>query len=316
MKYAYLFGICLSAFIAQANETVWLSTIQETEQAAQQQQRDVYLLFTGTDWCPACQHLHDNILTSDLFTEWTKDRFIPSQQIMPRKPVATEPNIVELYNLMKKYHVDSFPTAVVCTPDMRPYARIMSSAPSAADYIKRMEDALTVKAQFQNALANAQGKEGLEKARLLDAALKILPAELRPFHDNVIHEIEALDTNDELGYKGAVERDLLLGEQTEAFQKMCESRAGKISPNETNETIAIALAMATDPDLLPVVRQRVLKTLADTYALKGDLPLPERIKTIRNIYMQAIKAAPNTPLAPRMQRWVDHYNDMLKEMTK
>lgn len=316
MKYSFLFAMCLFAVFAQAGEISWLPTIQATEQAAQQQQRDVYLLFTGTDWCPACQHLHDNILTSDLFADWTKDKFIPAEQIMPRKPDATKPNIVELYALMKKYHVDSFPTAVICTPDMRPYAKVMSSAASPQEYIKRLEDALAVKAQFQNALANAQGKEGLEKARLLDAALKILPVELRPFHDNIIREIEALDSKNELGYKGLVERDKMLGEQTEAFRNMCAERAGKLESHETDKTIAIALAMAVDPNLLPSVRQNVLKMLADTYALKTDMALPERITIIRNIYMQAIKADPHSAIAPRLQRWVDHYNDMLKEMAK
>ncbi len=316
MKYSFLFALCLSAFFAQAGEMTWLPTIKATEQAAQQQQRDVYLLFTGTDWCPACQHLHDNILTSDLFTDWAKDKFIPAEQIMPRKPDTTKPNIVELYALMKKYHVDSFPTAVICTPDMRPYAKVMSSAPSAADYIKRMEGALAVKAQFQQALAKADGKEGAEKARLLDAALKTLPAELRPFHDNIIHEIEALDPKNELGYKGLVERDKMLGEQTEAFRNMCAERAGKIKPHETDKTIVVALAMAVDPDLLPPVRQSVLKMIADSYALKTDIPLPERIAVIRNLYMQAVKADPDSDIAPRLQRWIDHYNNMLKEMAK
>lgn len=316
MKYSFLFAMCLSTFFAQAGEISWLPTIQETEQVAQQQQRDVYLLFTGTDWCPACQHLHDNILTSDSFADWTKDKFVPAEQIMPRKPVATEPNIVELYALMKKYHVDSFPTAVICTPDMRPYAKIMSSAATPQEYIKRMEDALTVKAQFQQALANANAKAGIEKARLLDKALQILPADLRPFYDDIIHEIESLDPKNELGYKGVVERDKMLGEQTEAFRNMCAERAGKIKPHETNETIAIALAMAVDPNLLPSIRQRVLKTLADTYALKTDIPLPERITIIRNIYSQAVKADPDSDIAPRLQRWIDHYNTMLKEMAQ
>ncbi|MCC8021785.1 MAG: thioredoxin family protein, partial [Akkermansia sp.] len=297
----------------RAAETPWLSSIRETAEAAARGHGDVLLNFTGTDWCPACRHLDGTVLSDGAFLSWARERFILSEQIMPRKPDESSPAIAELYALMKKYRVDSFPTVLLLDESMRPYARLQGSARTPGEYIRRLEEGLAAKRKRDEALTRARRAEGPQRARLLDAALKALDPALRCHYPEIVREIEALDTRDELGYAGAAEHDRLLGEQTDAFRELCRARSGKTGPEETEETLRLTREMLEQPGLLPEVRQRVLKYHADICGAREGLSLRQRIETLRKLYQEAFDAAPDTPFAARLKPWMEHYDRILSE---
>ena len=94
-------------------EKMWGSDLAAAQTRAKTTGKLVFIDFTGSDWCPPCIALHDNVLTQPEFLDYADKNPELVEIDFPRnKPIN---KTVELANrnLAEKYNVQSFPTLIV-----------------------------------------------------------------------------------------------------------------------------------------------------------------------------------------------------------
>ena len=105
----------------------------------------MYVLFTGSDWCPYCVKLQKNVLSQDGFKKFAKDNLVLVYIDFPRRSRADDPAANE--KLAREYKVDGFPTAKVMTPDGKVVTEIVGAPPEKV-YLRKLTSSL-VKARKQ-----------------------------------------------------------------------------------------------------------------------------------------------------------------------
>jgi|TARA_B100000959_G_C14514297_1_gene432655 thiol-disulfide isomerase/thioredoxin len=92
---------------------MWGSDLDAAQARAKTSGKLVFIDFTGSDWCPPCMALHDNVLTQPEFLDYAaKNLELVEIDFPQNKPID---RAVELANksLAEKYKVQSFPTLIV-----------------------------------------------------------------------------------------------------------------------------------------------------------------------------------------------------------
>ena len=275
------------------------ASVSEAREVAEKAHRDIMVLYTGTDWCPACVYLEQQILTQPAFGQAFDARLVKVEEIFPRTPAAratvSDADMERRLREMDAYRISSLPCAVLMDAQGRPYAMVQGAERSADAYIRRVEEALAVKERRDKALAAAAELHGLEKARALAAALELLPEAVRGQYTDVLREIESLDLENTLGYRGKADQEATVREMQDAFRQMRRGFAGMTRPEQLDACRAqVEDFMTRYPAMDPDMRQQCYRLICDGYALKHDWPHTYQYAVL------AIEAAPQTDLAVRI----------------
>ena len=121
-----VFSLPLSA--SQAQSLSWETDWTLAQQKAEQENKDMLLVFTGSDWCLPCQMLKKNVLLSSHFQKLVSDKFICLEIDFPKKtptpPQTQAEKATQKINseLSTRYKVRGLPSLVFAFPDGRPYA--------------------------------------------------------------------------------------------------------------------------------------------------------------------------------------------------
>ncbi len=76
--------------------------------------KPILMEFTGSDWCPPCMALHDNVLTSDVFKQQIPKKFILLKLDNPQdKSKQTPAESAQYKKLSAEYKVEGVPTIIV-----------------------------------------------------------------------------------------------------------------------------------------------------------------------------------------------------------
>jgi len=91
----------------------WYTDYQEAKKVAAEKQLPMYLLFTGSDWCPWCVKLHDEVLTQPAFQDYTKDKLVLVYLDFPKKAQLDQAGVMQNRILSQVYKIEGFPTVVI-----------------------------------------------------------------------------------------------------------------------------------------------------------------------------------------------------------
>jgi thiol-disulfide isomerase/thioredoxin len=90
----------------------WLNNYQEAVSQSQATGKPIVLLFTGTNWCPACMKLEKEVLTTSEFAGGVGGRFIFLKAEFPdysEEAIKSSP----YYPLLQNHGIDTFPPMVI-----------------------------------------------------------------------------------------------------------------------------------------------------------------------------------------------------------
>lgn len=118
--------LLLAALVAVGGLTAsamdgWLTSYDEAIATAEQTGRPVLTIFTGSDWCPHCHTLEQQVLKTDTFRAWAEDRVVLLMIDLPREGISKEERQVRS-RVCIKYGVRTFPSALLIGPDGRKIA--------------------------------------------------------------------------------------------------------------------------------------------------------------------------------------------------
>jgi thiol-disulfide isomerase/thioredoxin len=100
---------------AQASDR-WLTSYEAAMETARETGRPVLTIFTGSDWCPHCRTLEDNVLASDAFLAWSEGRVVLLMIDLPQHGISQAVRS-ERSQVCIKYGVRTFPSALLIGPD-------------------------------------------------------------------------------------------------------------------------------------------------------------------------------------------------------
>ena len=121
----------------------WLRSLEVAQAKAKKENKLVFLDFTGSDWCPSCNALHENVLTQKPFLDFAKKHLELVVLDFPRQRELEEAQRAYNRDLSRKYNITGFPTVIVMDADGKVLFRESGfGGNSAAAYVETLKKKL------------------------------------------------------------------------------------------------------------------------------------------------------------------------------
>ncbi|MFY7742232.1 MAG: thioredoxin family protein [Flavobacterium sp.] len=130
-----LFFFTISVFYAQN----WQTNFEEAKMIASKENKNIVLVFSGSDWCAPCMKLEKNIWMSDEFKAESEKNWVTYKADFPKKKVnQLAPELTEQNKkLAEKYNKGgSFPLVVLLDPNGKVLGMTGFKNVSAEEYIQ------------------------------------------------------------------------------------------------------------------------------------------------------------------------------------
>ena len=185
-----------------AEENQWSEDPNDAMKTAAKDKKDLLLLYTGSDWCPPCQKLEQEVFSDEDFYAEAEGHFVFVKfDFLKNSPLRAE---VKKKNeeWAEKFGVDSYPTIVLVDPELKPYAFAGYEEGGSENFLGMLEESRQIRITRDKKMAAADKAEGDARAKLLDEALSGMPREISDvYYEDVIKEIVELDEDDDLGLR-------------------------------------------------------------------------------------------------------------------
>jgi len=127
-------------FQVAAAESEWMTDLGKAQEKAKAEKKLVLVDFTGSDWCPPCRALHNNVFTSAEFNEFAAKNLILVEVDFPRKKEQTEQLKKANRELAKKQEIDGYPTVIVFDSNGKQLdKKVGYGGGSAKDYVAQLQ---------------------------------------------------------------------------------------------------------------------------------------------------------------------------------
>jgi thioredoxin-related protein len=130
-----LFSLCMNAAFSQN----WQSTFEEAQALAVKENKNIVLVFSGSDWCAPCMKLEKTVWMSEAFQKEADKSWVTYKADFPKKkanqlaPALTEQN----KKLAEKYNSGgSFPLVVLLDKNGKVLGMTGFKNVSAEEYVK------------------------------------------------------------------------------------------------------------------------------------------------------------------------------------
>jgi thiol-disulfide isomerase/thioredoxin len=108
-------GLVSACQTASALEN-WLTNYDDAMVAAERTGRPVLTLFTGSDWCPHCKTLENNVFSTEIFREWADSNVVLLMIDLPQNGISQAIRS-ERSQVCIKYGVRTFPSVLLLAAD-------------------------------------------------------------------------------------------------------------------------------------------------------------------------------------------------------
>ncbi len=97
-------------------ELDWLTDFEKAKVIAKKEHKPILMLFTGSDWCPPCRAMHNELFPDPEFVKVSKKVVLLMVDFPRRKPMTMEQR-QKNQALSAKFHRGGVPTFVAITVD-------------------------------------------------------------------------------------------------------------------------------------------------------------------------------------------------------
>lgn len=96
-----------------ANAAVWLRDLGNARLRQAAENKPILILFTGSDWCPACKRLKREVFMTEAFGTYADSNLILLEVDFPRHPPLPDTQRRANDALAQAYHVTYYPTVIL-----------------------------------------------------------------------------------------------------------------------------------------------------------------------------------------------------------
>jgi len=115
--YSILALTCLLSTQLRASDAAWLDNFETAKQKAEREGKAILACFTGSDWCPYCIKLENEVLSKDAFSKWAKDKVVLLMVDFPRRKTLKAEVAKQNAELSAQYQVGGLPTVLLLAAD-------------------------------------------------------------------------------------------------------------------------------------------------------------------------------------------------------
>ena len=120
----------------------WLTDFDRALEIAKKENKHVYVLFTGSDWCHWCIKLRKEVLEQPAFQKFAHDHLVPVYCDFPQKTRLPQEQLARQRKWSRDLQAGSgVPSAVIVNPDGKVTGRIGGFAKADA-YLKKLKNAI------------------------------------------------------------------------------------------------------------------------------------------------------------------------------
>jgi tetratricopeptide (TPR) repeat protein len=149
----------------------WSSRLDEAGRLAATSGKDLFILFTGTEWCAACIEFEKAVLSQPEFMRGSEP-FVFVKLEFPMSFSDLPTSLREDYIAWRdRYGIQVFPTVLLADANGRPYALTGHIGFKVGEYVRHLGKLRQARMKRDESLSNAAKAKGIERARHLDAAL-------------------------------------------------------------------------------------------------------------------------------------------------
>lgn len=119
-KRAFLTALAMTllfALQAQAANLTWYENLDEAKAVAQKENKQIFVNFSGSDWCHWCIKLDKDILSQDAFKAYAKDNLVMLLVDFPKRKKLSKAQMEHNEQLANQFNVRGFPTVVLLKPN-------------------------------------------------------------------------------------------------------------------------------------------------------------------------------------------------------
>jgi thioredoxin-related protein len=192
----------VGAGIASGTDDVWHDDVEKAVEIAKAENKLLLLDFTGSDWCPPCIKLDEEIFSKEEFTKAASEHFVLVKLDFPNAIELPEKIKQQNADWAKKYSVQGYPTVFLIDSQGKPFGILGYQEGGVQPFLENLQSLRQAKDRFDAAMKSAAEKEGLEKAVALDQAISELDEDIiNVYYEGVVKEIVDLDVEDQAGLR-------------------------------------------------------------------------------------------------------------------
>ncbi|MDF1812789.1 MAG: thioredoxin family protein [Verrucomicrobiales bacterium] len=228
-----IFTILLSTMTfvsAQEKDPVWHTRYKPAVIEAKKENKDLILVFTGSEWIDICKTFESDIISQPEFIDQVTKKFVLLKLEYPENNRLPKEYAMEYQLLKDAYRVHGFPTVLVTDHQGRPFGMNGYQPISADHYGKILLAMLKGKQIRDESKEKAKSLKGVEKAKALVNAIPSLPGTLSArYYAEEMRQLIASDPNNKTGKVDKFKKQLADVEYSTEMQKLAaEVQYGKM----------------------------------------------------------------------------------------
>ncbi len=177
-------------------EAVWYNDFEESKTAAAEQNKNILLFFTGSDWDEISQSLTANVFASEAFLKKVASEYILTQLDFPQAEGAiVEEQFMKNYDVANSFTLEGIPTVLLVTKEGYVISIIDTSAAveSSDDYVKSITSLNKQSDKILATTKKLEKAEGIDKVKQIDALANLLDTSYRYLLSDLFSQIPELD---------------------------------------------------------------------------------------------------------------------------
>lgn len=299
LKHRLLFAAIFTSLSLLAGPAIaggegWSHDYEASKVQAKEEKKDMLLDFTGSDWCGWCIKLVDEVFSKDEFKAYADNNLVLVELDFPRdKSKLSDETKAQNAKLKEQFGIRGYPSIYLTDSEGLPYAKTGYKRGGPVAYVEHLEELKQVRIERDEHMAAASKAEGIDKAKLLHAAMQAVGDDLATQHyAETVDLIKSLDANNEAGLKKHYD-DI----QTAKAQRQILQRVMRSAQAKPEEAITQLDELIEGEDTLKPVLQEALamKSQIQMFVLK-DKP------TAKATLIQAIEADPDSDTAKQLKQ--------------
>lgn len=181
----------------------WLTDFERAKARAKAEGKDIFINFTGSDWCVVCMKLQMEVFRHAEFLDYAQKNFVLLELDFPQdKTRISEEAFAKNRAIQRKYGVEGFPFVMLTDSQGRPYARSGYLPGGPTLYNQQLAELVAIRQQRDVRFAAAEKLTGIDRAVELNKALRLIPPRfLLPDYESEVEEIVRLDVDNERGLR-------------------------------------------------------------------------------------------------------------------
>ena len=285
------FGVFLNHDAEAAPAGSWNTDFAEAQRQARDEDKDLLLNFTGSDWCGFCIELEDAVFTRKAFVDLARNEFVLVEVDFPAKKPQSDAVKQQNAELKQRYGVAGYPTVLLIDSEGNPYAQTGYLEGGPDEYLEHLGELRQNKGKRDDALAAAESATGSEKASHLDEAMAAVGMDLAvTYYLDTVREIVQLDASDQSGLKSKYQTAIRNTEINRGVQMAIAAlQAQQVEQGmaQLDQILRMDSLSSQQIQMINGIRGQVLQQLG-------------RIEEARAAYQAALQADPQSPVAPQI----------------